>query len=338
MNCIEFIEVMNVLGINNVLDKSKGYKNKIIFFKETEFRDVYEWYGLEIYYPGRQACVCGNFPKSFLDYMNTKYSDKYHFSENCSRKNFYNKEDLLLFLLEYKNYIFIQKGEKEAEVTNYDELLNKVNIKILENVDTNISAERIINNINPNNKYKESRKVFSDSVLGKEFIDLINRFDNLVNCLSDEKVNIIKVLEFMKKYKIEAVVNDDLSCNILMKFISDNSTYINIKYRRYNTGFNIFYSFKNEDKSFSIEHCYWYTNYEDIDSKNKEEEKIYLSTSNGIEIKYNILENKTIYNSNLSVNDFINLYDYLSLAVNYGEETIKNNLLFNIDSKKLIMK
>lgn len=123
MTKLELAKVMEATDIPVVRDDEYGKKyqmNNLVLSHEGDF-DVY---------------LDGEVPLEFLEYFKVQYPE-YNGSSNywCRVNNedndnkllFRRKEVLLMFLLEYKDYLLRKEGKEETEVKKYEGLLNSIN-------------------------------------------------------------------------------------------------------------------------------------------------------------------------------------------------------------------
>lgn len=255
MNRLEYIEVKEATEI-----PLNRWNNLIFRFSDTYYTIVEGDIPLEVAntiyekYPENPYGIRVN---GGCDYCNPNKVFPYYYHIDT-------KEGLLIFITEMKDYFARKTGLPETDVQRYDELMARINSKILEKVNLSISTNEWMQ------ADEENREIFFQTVsnnektpFGKEFRKALDDFDKTINPFINQDIELDEVGSYIKKVNISANTYDSkdndgmIRKNCCEMHITDLESGNKVNFYRNPNGFeyNLQYTF-GEDQYLDVLHYY----------------------------------------------------------------------------------
>lgn len=331
MTEIEFMEVVKATNLSKVDSKVDGYN--FVFSKENINRDIYSINDFYIYYTGKgKAYIYGKELPSIIELFK-KYFKSGDINSKKDKILLHTKEDLIAFIFLIKDYSICKDEISLGEWVKYEGLIESVNENIIALANPNISSDEWIMRLGQYDNYIKNREKWNTFGLGREFLNNIERFDNAVNFLSNENIDVLKVHDLMRENKIvvkNLIYNgasdiDKNYCTMIMKS-NDNKTVL--KYERTKEGY---YTMISSDSNLYLKHSYYYLDgFSDEGQEIIECECFINGTSKIINFSFNLAQIKF-----LDIEEFGNVYEQLIRAVEKAEN-LTDTILSSSNVKKLI--
>lgn len=206
------------------------------------------------------------------------------------------KEGLVIFITELKDYYLRKAKMPETEVDKYNDLMVRINSKILNNVDLSITTYEWMQ------ADKENYEAFSKTVeanektnFGKQLRIAIDKFDKTINPFSNKDIELDEIKNYLQNVSITVDsydhVDDDgmIRENCCRVYITDLSSGNKACFSRNPDGFSYILHYTLGENKLVVSHQYC----RDSGKKNSNSEKIgidYFGTDvlQKIDIRYNL--------------------------------------------------
>ena len=246
------------------------------------------------------------------------------------------KEGLLIFITEMKDYLLRKNGLPETEVEQFDDLIAKVNIRLLRKINPTISAYDWMQGADRNkDRYNESLERNGKTEIGRLLRKVVSNFDKAVNPFIDNTLEFDDINNYSKRVRLYGdsytYDSDDgyrKDCGFLKIENPENLDYTLYRRDLDSFEFEVSYTIGNyEWKCYSLSHYYNSSSENELDNgeiiaihNELEDKEIYYNLSNGT-IRYS-------YNDSTpaTLEEQIFIYEEILKATRYAEEIAKERM------------